>query len=100
MAAPLKHKAVPLSELLKGFTRTRGIDESIKKASIPQVWASVVGPSAGKACKDVRMLENGVLRVTVESSVWRNEIFLRRDDLRQKMNEKLGRTMVKGIELR
>jgi predicted nucleic acid-binding Zn ribbon protein len=45
-------------------------------------------------------MQSRVLHVQVDSSVWRSELRLRKDDLRRRINEQLGSNIVDDIQLR
>lgn len=58
-------------------------------ARIPEVWAGLVGPAVAARTTDLRM-ERGILYVYLDSSVVRNEIFMRREELKDAINDALG----------
>ena len=58
-------------------------------ARIPEVWASLVGPAVAARTTELR-IERGVLYVHLNSSVVRNEIFMRREELKDAINDTLG----------
>ena len=58
-------------------------------ARIPEVWAQLTGPVVAARTTDLR-LERGVLYVHINSSVVRNEIFMRREELKDAINDALG----------
>jgi predicted nucleic acid-binding Zn ribbon protein len=58
-------------------------------ARIPEVWAQLVGPAVAARTTQLR-LERGVLYAHLDSSVVRNEIFMRREELKDAINNALG----------
>ena len=45
-------------------------------------------------------VKKNILYVKVDSSVWAQEIWIRRDQLRKLLNEKIGKAQIKGIVAR
>lgn len=88
-----------LGTILSGIIRQHGLDKKIQAHSIPQHWEEIVGQNAAKVTK-VKKLEHGTLIVEVGAPVWRTELMMRREEIRKKLNEKLGAEMVKEIVLR
>jgi predicted nucleic acid-binding Zn ribbon protein len=92
-----RSKPVKIGDLWSGFVEesprlTRGLCE----ARIPEVWPVLVG--AGVASLTVGMeITNGVLTVRLSSSAARHEVFMRREELRVKLNEALGMTVVRVL---
>ena len=71
-------------------------DATACEARIPDLWPEVVGPGAASLTRSLTM-RNGVLYVALTSSVARHDIFMRRTELRHRLNELLGMNVVSNI---
>ena len=92
-----RSRPMSIGELWSGFveenpTRMRRLAE----ARIPDLWPEVVGPGAASLTRSLT-LRNGVLYVALTSSVARHDIFMRRTELRHRLNELLGMNVVSNI---
>ncbi len=63
---------------------------------ILRLWSEVVGEKMCSFTK-VQKYEKEILYIKVTSSVWRNEFFHIENDIKKKMNEKLGNIKIKKI---
>lgn len=59
-------------------------------------WDAVVGPTLARHAQPLR-LRRGVLSVEVDSAGWMQEIQFLKQDLRERLNARLGRTVVRDI---
>ncbi len=89
-------EAQSLGVLLRALMRERGLEGRLTAAAMPEIWAELVGPAAARVCR-VLSCTHGMLRVEVRAAVWRAELQLRREELRQKLNERLGREFIREI---
>lgn len=56
----------------------------------------IVGEQIARQVK-LKNFEKGILKIEVESSVWKNEIFLLREKIIEKLNKAFGKQVVKQI---
>ncbi len=91
--------ATQLGTVLAELIRQHGLDKKIQAQSIPLYWEEIIGPNAAKTAK-VKKVEFGKLIVEVGAPVWRTELMMRREEIRKKLNERLGSEMIKEIVLR
>lgn len=61
-------------------------------------WDTIVGATLARHAQPVRM-RRGVLVVSVDSSEWMHELQFLKHDLRDRLNEKLGRAAVRDLFL-
>jgi len=95
-----KNSVQPLQDILREIIgKEPSISKGIYNSRIPGAWNEAVGPSASRVTKNV-WFRNGVVYVTLHSSVIRNELMLQRDAIIRSMNEKIGSTVVKELVLR
>ncbi|MBK9249246.1 MAG: DUF721 domain-containing protein [Ignavibacteria bacterium] len=88
-----------LKILLNQFLRERGLENKIIEYNIPKYWREIVGEQVDKV-STVKYFENGQLFVEVRAAVWRAELLLRREDIRNKINERCGSEIVREIIVR
>ena len=86
-----------IGDLWSGFiesnpTRMRRLCE----ARIPDLWPEVAGAAAASFTSSLD-LRNGILYVSMRSAVARHALFLRRAELQQELNRRLGMNVVANI---
>ena len=95
----METQAKELQKVLQQLLQERGMENVVREASVPQLWNELIGENAARHCA-IQSFENKELKVVVDSSVWRSELKLRRIDLIQKLNERLGVDLVSEITFR
>lgn len=92
-----RSRPVRIGELWSGFVRENpAVSRHLTEARVPEVWARVNGPAIASLTRSVDVC-SGVLNVCMTSSVARHEIFMRREEIRQKLNTELGSPIIKNI---
>lgn len=91
-----RKEAVGMDALVQDFIREMKITSGVNNQRASEAWATVSG--ASRYTLDVS-LERGVLYVTLNSSMARNQLYFQRDVLLRKLNEFLDADslFVKGI---
>ena len=89
---------VSIAQVINQALSEYKIDGKIKEARIIAAWHEVLGPWA--APDDKLYIRNGVLFVSISSSVVRNELYMMRSTLMQRLNEKAGDVVVTDIVFR
>lgn len=88
-----------LSEVLKDFVTDNNLQKGLDKVDAQQVWEQVMGPAINKYTSAVR-LDRETLHVQLTSSVLREELSYGKEKIINNLNEALGRTLIKKINLR
>lgn len=88
-----------LSALLKEFVKEEGLEEGLLRVRISKAWDVVVGRKYAVYTTS-KFFNNGVLYCTISSSIVRNQLFFRRDDIVFHLNKELGEEIVKNVVLR
>lgn len=92
--------AQPLGELLQEFYNERPeLRQKILEVRVVRAWGEVLGLSVSKATRSL-YVRQGVLYVSVDSSVLRNELMLNRAHLVDKLNECAGSVVIREIVIR
>ena len=92
-------KAQPIGALLDNLFKSPDVARKIAEGKLPQFWREVVGESVANITDDIR-LENNILYVKVSSSVVRNDLFYRRDQLMELINQRAGMRLVNAVIIR
>jgi len=88
-----------VGDLVPGILADLGLAEAARAARIAELWSEIVdGPEAGHS-RPVG-LRDGVLEVEVASSVWAQQIQLRREPILEALRERLGAQAPRGLRLR
>lgn len=89
---PPMRKTTPMSfgDLWAEFIQSNpAARRHLAEARVSEVWADIVGPAVASRTTAIRV-EKGVMYVHIASSVARNEIFLRREELKDLINQTVG----------
>jgi predicted nucleic acid-binding Zn ribbon protein len=88
-----------IKSILDLLTKQTGLDVKLMEASIPDLWNEVVGESIGNHSK-VEKTSDGKLFISTDSSTWKSEIFMRRQEIVDKLNTRLGKPHIKELIVR
>ncbi|NOY06533.1 MAG: DUF721 domain-containing protein [Chlorobi bacterium] len=88
-----------LAEALESMAQQLGLHGKIGEQMVVQQWRELVGEALANHAQ-VRSIRDGTMFITVEESSWRYEIHFNREALRRKINNKLGREIIKEIVVR
>ena len=92
--------AQPLGELLQEFYNEHPeLRQKILEVHVVRAWGEVLGLSVSKATRSL-YVRQGILYVSVDSSVLRNELMLNRAHLVEKLNECAGAAVIREIVVR
>lgn len=73
-----------------------GIDNAISQNNALNIWQEVVGDVVAQNAVADRV-EHGVVIVKVSSATWRQELFFKKDDIIRKLNNKIGKNVIRDI---
>ena len=79
-----RKEAVGMEQLVQDFIREMKISSGINRQRAAQAWNEVSG--ASRYTLDVS-LDKGILYVTLNSSMARNQLYFQRDALKKKIND-------------
>ena len=90
-------KPMKIGEMLGDFfSSTPIIAQKIAEAKAPSLVPALVGGAMAAHISKIECV-NGKMTIYVGSSVGRHELFMLREPLRQKINQKLGREVIKVL---
>jgi hypothetical protein len=91
---------VRIGELWSGFVaESPRLSERLCEARIPEVWQQLLGTPVMSLTRSLE-IKSGILHVSMTSSVARQEIFMRREDIRHRLNTALGMLIIRSIIVR
>ena len=96
---PRYFKPKPLNELIATVIKERGFRQKVDEVEAIETWMNVAGPRVQGLTKRV-WVEKNKLFVQITSSVWRNELHLQRGLWKKRLNDKLGRQVIREIIFR
>lgn len=89
-------RPVALGEHLRRVITDLGLEKRVEKARIFSEWADWVGDPVSKHTEPVK-IKHGKLYVKVENDAWRSELIYQKFQLIRKINDRIGREIVKDI---
>lgn len=75
-----------------------GIERPVQRYQALLLWPEVVGKQISDVTEPSR-IRKGKLFVEVKNAAWRNELVFHKDEIIQKLNQKLGASVVQEIIL-
>ena len=85
-------------QLLPTLLRERGWEHKLEEARVFAAWKDAVGESIDRNTQPVSLV-NGKLTVWTAHNVWMSELLLERNHVIEKINEKVGRSVVQELAL-
>ena len=79
-----------IKTIMEMITKQSGLDVKLREASIPDIWVEIVGEMINTHSKVIN-ITSGKLFISTDSSTWKAEIFLRRQEIIDKINNRLGK---------
>jgi predicted nucleic acid-binding Zn ribbon protein len=87
----------PLSQLIQQFLQSIGINGRIEENLAIVYWDQTVGKEISEKTEPFRISE-GILSVKVSDPAWRNELYFFKNEIIQKLNNKIGKSIIKDIK--
>jgi predicted nucleic acid-binding Zn ribbon protein len=94
-----KDKLTSLKDILADIFRGADLPFNPDDAFIWKIWEDVVGPSIAKNAHPIWIKDRN-LRVAVSDPIWLQELRFVEETMKDKLNQKMGRTAVESIEFR
>jgi predicted nucleic acid-binding Zn ribbon protein len=86
-------------KILERLTNRMGITARLEKEKAVVLWGEVVGQGIARRAKAVSVRDN-ILFVTVQNSVWLQELALLKESIIAKINSLVGKQVIKDIVFR
>jgi len=88
-----------LGDLMKDFVKEYGLEQGLERTKIFSSWDKVVGQKYAQMTS-YKFFKDGKLFCTINSSVARSQLFMKREQIRAMLNNELGRDTVTDIILK
>ncbi len=88
--------AQPLSEIIEEILQRQGLDIGLDQARVRKAWKETMGEAVDRCTLQISF-DKGTLRVALTSAVLRNELFMCRRQIAQKINDHLRRQVIENI---
>jgi predicted nucleic acid-binding Zn ribbon protein len=85
-----------LSDVLKEYVKATQIERKLKEVDVVQSWENLLGKTIAHYTRNI-YIKNKVLYVEISSSVVKNELFMMREEIKRKINEKEGEEFIRTI---
>ncbi len=94
-----KDQFTSIKDIISSLLKDPSLPFNPADARIWEVWDEAVGPGiAGHARPS--WIRKGLLRVEVSDPIWLQELEFISDDIRERLNERLGGKRIKRLEFR
>tara|TARA_B100000287_G_scaffold1030_2_gene1008 strand:- start:2641 stop:2916 length:276 start_codon:yes stop_codon:yes gene_type:complete len=88
----MKHLKKAIEEAIDGV----GIKSALKQEAAINLWGDVFGERVSAVTKAERV-ESGTLVVRVKTPVWRQELYMQKEEMISKLNKKIGTKAIREI---
>ena len=94
-----RSKTISLAEAMKDYIREMNLEGKLQEVNLINSWEEVVGRAISSRTARV-YIKDRILYVHLNSSEARNELLMLKEALREKLNERAGKEVIKDIVLR
>jgi predicted nucleic acid-binding Zn ribbon protein len=94
-----RSKTISLAEAMKDYIREMNLEGKLQEVNLINSWEEVVGKAISSRTGKL-YIRDRVLYVHINSSVARSELLMLKEALKEKLNERAGKEVIKDIVLR
>jgi predicted nucleic acid-binding Zn ribbon protein len=88
-----------IREILNEFLRENKLDSRFKERNLVESWEELMGRTISRATKKI-YIKDRKLFVVISSSVIRNELYMLKQEIVMKLNERVGENIITELVLR
>jgi predicted nucleic acid-binding Zn ribbon protein len=88
-----------IRDVLQEFLRENKLDVKLRERGLIDSWEELMGKTISRATKKIYIKE-GKLFIVISSSVIRNELYMLKQEIVKKLNEKAGEDIITELILR
>ena len=81
---------------IKDFLVNTGLENGVKQQKAVIIWPKIVGTKIAENTT-AELVDFNVLTIKVKNSTWRNELYLKKDIIIEKLNKELGPNTIKEL---
>ena len=85
-----------LGDIMKEYIKDTRIEQKLKEVDVVQSWENLLGKTIASYTRNI-YIRKKILFVEISSSVVKNELFMMREEIKRKINEKEDEEIVKTI---
>jgi predicted nucleic acid-binding Zn ribbon protein len=85
-----------LKEIIESYLKETPLHRKLQERRLVEGWYEIMGKSVARATSKV-YIRNDVLYVRLNSSVLRNELFMMKNDIISRLNERTGEPVISDI---
>lgn len=93
------HNLIKLGDAISQIFKEEKLDEKYSIFAIRNGWEGIVGKTVAKHTTQINYL-NGLLYVSIDSPVVRNELSYVKEEIMQKVNKFVGKRLVRELILK
>lgn len=101
LLCPLKASEMwfSLKEVILRTIRSKNLERELEKIKIQDVSAGTIKDMFPTLSDKIKVLgyKDGTLKIRIPNSIWANELHLKREDIRQRINSEFDKEIVKQI---
>jgi predicted nucleic acid-binding Zn ribbon protein len=94
-----RSKTITIAEAVSDFIKEMNIGDKLSEAGVINSWEETVGKAISSRTTKIYIRDH-VLYVFLSSSVVRNELLMLREALKENLNQKAGKMVIRDIVLR
>ena len=88
-----------LGDVLQEYVKALKLQGKLDEVRIKDEWNEMMGGAIANSTKEVYM-KNDILFVHLKSSIIRNELFMMRSSIVSRLNEKIGKNVIREMILK
>ena len=81
---------------IKDFLINTGLENGVNQQKAIIMWPKIVGTKIAENTT-AELVDFNILTIKVKNSTWRNELYLKKDIILEKLNEELGPNTIKEL---
>ena len=94
-----KSNTEKIGSLIKGYIKENQLEQKLFEIDIITSWENLLGKTVARYTEQLN-ISNKTLFVKISSSVVRNELFMMKEEIRKRLNDKSGQEIIKEIVFR
>ncbi len=94
-----KTNLMNIGVVIKKLMQNPKLVDRLEKLDVLDIWKDIIGKDLEKYIAEARIKDN-ILYVKVKSSIVKNELSYKKTDLIKKINKKIGKEIIKDINLK
>ena len=81
---------------IKDFLINTGLENGVNQQKAAIIWPKIVGTRIAENTT-AELVDFNILTIKVKNSTWRNELYLKKDIILEKLNKELGPNTIKEL---